>query len=140
MAIERTLLIIKPDGVEKGLTGEILGRFEKAGLKIVALRRLRLSRQEAEGFYAIHRGKPFFLRLIDYMTSGPVVVSILEGDNAIVRNRNIQGVTDPAKAAEGTIRKDFGVDISTNTVHGSDAPDTAAFEVAYFFSAIDIQS
>ncbi|MBN1945421.1 MAG: nucleoside-diphosphate kinase [Bradymonadales bacterium] len=138
MAVERTLSIIKPDGVARGLIGEILGRFEKAGFTIAALRRLHLTAAQAEGFYAVHQGKPFFEKLVRYMTSGPVVVAVLEGEGAIQRNREIMGATDPLKAAAGTIRQQFGVDITTNTVHGSDAPQTAAFEIGYFFPSIDL--
>ena len=140
MAIERTLSIIKPDGVEKGYIGRIVSRFETAGLKPVAMRMVHLSRKEAEGFYAVHRQRPFFNDLVAYMTSGPAVVMVLEGENAISRNREVMGATDPRKAAEGTIRKDFATDIEKNTVHGSDGPDTARTEIAYFFRTLDIQS
>ncbi len=140
MAIERTLSIIKPDGVEKGYIGRIVSRFETSGLKPVAMRMVRLSRAEAEGFYAVHRERPFFKDLVAYMTSGPVVLLVLEGENAIARNREVMGATDPKKAAKGTIRKDFGTSIEKNTVHGSDGPDTARTEIAYFFRTVDLQS
>jgi nucleoside-diphosphate kinase len=136
--IERTLSIVKPDGVEKGVVGEVLRRFESAGLKILATKMVRLTRGQAEGFYHVHRARPFFAGLCEFMTSGPVVVSVLEGESAIARNREIMGATDPAKAASGTIRKDFATDIEKNTVHGSDGPETAAFEVGYFFSALEL--
>ena len=135
---ERTLSIVKPDAVEKGRTGEILARFERAGLRIVALKKIQLSRQQAEGFYAVHRQRPFFGDLVAFMTSGPVVVSVLEGDDAIARNRDLMGPTDSKKAAAGTIRGDFGTDIERNAVHGSDAPETARIEIAYFFNAMEI--
>src|SRR6185503_371478 len=133
MALERTLSIVKPDGVSRNLIGEVYRRFEKAGLAIVAARMLRLSQLEAEGFYAVHRERPFFKDLVRYMTAGPVVVQVLEGENAIARNREIMGATDPQKAAPGTIRADFALSIEQNVVHGSDAPETAAQEIAYFF-------
>jgi nucleoside-diphosphate kinase len=138
MALERTLSIVKPDGVSRNLIGEVYRRFEKAGLTIVAARMLRLSEREAEGFYAVHRERPFFRDLVRYMTSGPVVVQVLEGDNAIARNREIMGATDPKKAAPGTIRADLALSIEQNVVHGSDAPDTAAREIAYFFSTTEL--
>src|SRR5512139_1629731 len=140
MAIERTLSIIKPDGVEKGYIGRIVSRFETSGLKPVAMRMVHLSQKEAEGFYAVHRERPFFNDLVAYMTSGPVVLMVLEGENAIARNREVMGATDPKKAADGTIRKELGTDIERNTVHGSDAPETARTEVAYFFREVDLQS
>ena len=133
MSVEQTLSIIKPDGVQKNLIGEIVDRFEKAGLQIVAAKMLHLSRQQAEEFYAVHRERPFFDDLVSYMTSGPVVVQALEGENAINRNRDIMGATDPAKADEGTIRADFAESIEENIVHGSDGPDTAAQEIEFFF-------
>jgi nucleoside-diphosphate kinase len=136
--IERTLSIVKPDGVEKGVVGEVLRRFEAAGLKVVATKMLRLTRAQAEGFYHVHRERPFFSSLCEFMTSGPVVVSVLEGDNAIQKNREIMGATDPSKAAAGTIRRDFATNIEKNTVHGSDAPETATFEIGYFFNALEI--
>ncbi|RME25743.1 MAG: nucleoside-diphosphate kinase [Deltaproteobacteria bacterium] len=135
---QRTLSIIKPDACRSGHIGEIIARFEREGLRIVAMRMLRLSRKEAEGFYAVHRERPFFRDLVEFMTSGPVVVMVLEGENAIERNREIMGVTDPAKAAEGTLRKLFGTNIQNNAVHGSDGPDTARTEVGYFFSELDV--
>lgn len=138
MAIERTLSIIKPDGVEKNLIGEVYRRFESGGLRIVAARMLQLSREQAEGFYAVHRERPFYGDLVSYMTSGPVVVQVLEGENAIARNREIMGATNPADAAPGTIRADFAASIEENVVHGSDGPDTAATEVAFFFDESEI--
>lgn len=133
MSAEQTLSIIKPDGVQKNLIGEIYRRFEMAGLRIVAARMMRLSRKQAEAFYAVHRDRPFYADLVDYMTSGPVMVQVLEGDDAIARNREIMGATDPSKAAEGTIRADFAQSIEENVVHGSDGPETAAQEIAFFF-------
>jgi nucleoside-diphosphate kinase len=138
MTIERTLSIIKPDGVEKGIIGRVISRFETQGLKPVAVKMKRLSRAEAEGFYAVHKARPFFNDLVAFMTSGPVVLMVLEGENAVVRNRDIMGATDPKKAAEGTIRKDFATDIEKNTVHGSDSPENARIEVSYFFPEIEI--
>jgi nucleoside-diphosphate kinase len=140
MALERTLSIVKPDGVSGNLIGEVYRRFEKAGLSIIAARMRHLSQAEAEGFYAVHRERPFFKDLVRYMTSGPVVVQVLEGENAIARNREIMGATDPKQAAAGTIRADLANSIEQNVVHGSDAPETAAREIAYFFSAIDLHS
>src|SRR5438876_644008 len=138
MAIERTFSILKPDATAGNLTGAINAIIEKAGLRIVAQKRLRISREEAETFYAIHRERPFFRELVDFMTSGPVVVQVLEGDNAIAKYRDIMGATDPAKAAPGTIRKVHAKSIGENSVHGSDAPETAAKEIAQFFSGNDI--
>jgi nucleoside-diphosphate kinase len=138
MAIERTLSIIKPDGVEKNLIGEIYRRFEAAGLQIVASRMVHLRRDQAEQFYAVHRERPFFADLCAYMTSGPVVVQVLEGEGAINRHRELMGATDPAKADAGTIRADFAASIEENVVHGSDGPDTAALEIAFFFAGADI--
>jgi nucleoside-diphosphate kinase len=138
MAIERTLSIVKPDGVQKNLIGEVYGRFEKAGLRIVAARMRQLSQAEAEGFYAVHRERPFFRDLVRYMTSGPVIIQVLEGENAIERHREIMGATDPKKAAPGTIRADLASSIEENVVHGSDGPDTARNEIAYFFSQLDL--
>ena len=138
MALERTLSIVKPDGVSRNLIGEVFRRFEKAGLTIIAARMLRLCEREAEGFYAVHRERPFFKDLVRYMTSGPVVVQVLEGENAIARNREIMGATDPKKAAPGTIRADLALSIEQNVVHGSDAPDTAAQEIGYFFSGTEL--
>lgn len=134
MAIERTLSIIKPDGLEKDLIGEIIGRFEEAGLTPVAMRMVRMSQREAEGFYEVHEGKPFFDELIEFMTRGPSIVLVLEGENAIERNRMIMGATDPDDADEGTIRADFATDVGENTVHGSDSPKNAEKEIRYFFS------
>ena len=131
--MERTLSIIKPDGVEKNIIGKIYSRFEKAGLKIVEAKMLHLSREQAEGFYAVHKERPFFNDLVDYMTSGPVMVQVLEGDDAISLNRKLMGATNPEDAEEGTIRKDFAESIERNAVHGSDGPDTAAVEIEYFF-------
>jgi nucleoside-diphosphate kinase len=138
MAVERTLSIIKPDGLEKGVVGRIVSRFESAGLKPVAMRMAHLSRREAEGFYAVHRERPFFPALVEFMTSGPVVVMVLEGENAIAKNRELMGATNPANAAEGTIRKDFATSIDQNTVHGSDAPETARVEIAWFFRETEL--
>src|SRR5258706_10106656 len=140
MAVERTLSIIKPDAVAKNVIGEIYSRFEKAGLKVIAAKMARLSRNEAEGFYAVHRGRPFFKDLVEFMSSGPVVIQALEGENAIAKNRDLMGATDPKKAAKGTIRADFADSIDANAVHGSDAPDTAKAEVAYFFPALWVYS
>ena len=140
MPVERTLSIIKPDAVAKNAIGDIYARFERAGLRIVAARMLWLSRTEAEGFYAVHRERPFFKALVDFMTSGPVMIQVLEGDNAIAKNRELMGATDPKKAAPGTIRADFAQSIDANAVHGSDAVETAKVEIAYFFAATDIAS
>jgi nucleoside-diphosphate kinase len=140
MAVERTLSIIKPDAVAKNVIGEIYSRFEKAGLRIVAARMARLSRAEAEGFYAVHRERPFFRDLVDFMTGGPVMIQVLEGEDAIARNRELMGATDPRKAAPGTIRADFAQSIDANAVHGSDGPETARTEIAYFFPALSIYS
>lgn len=133
MARERTLFLIKPDGVQKNLVGECLRRFERAGLRILGMRMLRLTKSQVEEFYAIHRGKPFYGPLVLYMTSGPVVVAVLEGENAIAKNREIMGATDPKKAAPGTIRRDFAESIDANVVHGSDGPETAKTEIKFFF-------
>jgi nucleoside-diphosphate kinase len=140
MALERTLSIIKPDAVRKNAIGQILARFEAAGLRIVAARMMHLSRAQAEGFYAVHRGRPFFNDLVQFMTSGPVLVQVLEGDNAIAKNRELMGATDPKKAAQGTIRADFADSIDANAVHGSDAADTAKTEIGYFFAASEVHS
>ena len=140
MAVERTLSIIKPDAVAKNVIGRIYERFEKAGLRIVAARMHSLSRAEAEGFYAVHKGRPFFNDLVQFMSSGPVMIQVLEGDNAILKNRDIMGATDPKKAAPGTIRADFAQSIDANAVHGSDAPETAAVEIAYFFPSHQVYS
>jgi nucleoside-diphosphate kinase len=140
MANERTLSIIKPDGVEKGLIGKIIARFEEKGLKPVAIRLAHLSKAEAEGFYAVHKARPFFNDLVKFMTSGPVVLMVLEGENAVLANRDIMGATDPKKAADGTIRKDFATDIEKNTVHGSDSVENAKIEVSYFFPEVQIHA
>ena len=138
MALERTLSIVKPDGIRANLIGEVYRRFEQAGLSIVAARMLHLSQREAEGFYAVHRERPFFKDLVRYMSSGPVIVQVLEGENAIARNRDIMGATDPKKAAPGTIRADFASSIEQNVVHGSDAPETDAREIAYVLSTTEL--
>ena len=140
MAIERTLSIIKPDAVAKNVIGKIYQRFEDAGLKIIAARMIHLSRAEAEGFYAVHKARPFFKDLVDFMISGPVMVQALEGDSAILKNRDLMGATDPKKADKGTIRADFADSIDANAVHGSDAAETAAVEIAYFFPALNVYS
>jgi len=138
MAVERTLSIIKPDAVQKNLIGQILARFEAAGMRIVAARMLHLSREQAEGFYAVHRGRPFFGDLVEFMSSGPVLVQVLEGENAIAKNRELMGATDPEKAARGTIRADLAESIDANAVHGSDSPESARTEVAYFFAECEV--
>jgi len=138
MALERTLSIIKPDAVKKNAIGQILARFEKAGLRIVAARMKHLSRDEAEGFYAVHRERPFFRDLVEFMISGPVLIQVLEGENAIAKNRELMGATDPRKADKGTIRADFAQSIDANAVHGSDSIDNARMEVAYFFPACEV--
>jgi nucleoside-diphosphate kinase len=138
MALERTLSIIKPDATRRNLTGKIIARFEEAGLRVIAQRRLRLTREQAEGFYKVHAERPFFDDLCRFMTSGPVVVQVLEGENAVARNREIMGATNPAKADKGTIRKDFAESIEANSVHGSDSPANAQGEIRYFFSDIEI--
>lgn len=140
MAVERTLSIIKPDAVAKNVIGKIYSRFEEAGLKIVAAQMRLLSKSEAEGFYAVHRERPFFADLVKFMTSGPVMIQVLEGENAIAKNRELMGATDPKKANPGTIRADFASSIDANAVHGSDAPATAAVEIAYFFPTLSIHS
>lgn len=140
MAVERTLSIIKPDAVAKNVIGKIYSRFEDAGLKIVAAQMRLLSKSEAEGFYAVHRERPFFVDLVKFMTSGPVMIQVLEGENAIAKNRELMGATDPKKANPGTIRADFASSIDANAVHGSDAPATAAVEIAYFFPTLSIHS
>jgi nucleoside-diphosphate kinase len=140
MAVERTLSIIKPDAVKKNAIGKIVARFEAAGLRVIAARMMHLSGREAEGFYAVHRERPFFRDLVSFMVSGPVLVQVLEGENAIARNRELMGATDPKKAAKGTIRADFADSIDANAVHGSDAVDTARTEIAYFFPASEIFS
>lgn len=140
MAIERTLSIIKPDAVAKNVIGQIYTRFENAGLKIIAARMAQLSRAEAEGFYAVHRERPFFKDLVDFMVSGPVMIQVLEGEGAIAKNRDLMGATDPKKAEKGTIRADFADSIDANAVHGSDGTDTAKTEIAYFFPSLNIYS
>jgi nucleoside-diphosphate kinase len=138
MAVERTLSIIKPDAVAGNLIGEILMRFEKAGLHVIAARMAHLSKMDAEGFYAVHKERPFFSELVEFMTSGPVMIQVLEGENAISKNRELMGATNPAEATSGSIRADFAGSLQENAVHGSDAPETAAIEIAYFFSAEEI--
>ena len=138
MAVERTFSIIKPDATERNITGAIVSMLESAGLRVVAQRRIRMSKEQAEGFYAVHKERPFFNDLVSFMTSGPVVVQVLEGDNAIALNRQVMGATNPAEAAEGTIRKRFAENIERNSVHGSDAPETAAEEIKYFFADDEI--
>ena len=140
MAVERTLSIVKPDAVGKNVIGQIYTRFEQAGLKIVAARMAHLSRADAEGFYAVHKARPFFKDLVDFMTSGPVMIQVLEGDNAIQKNRDLMGATDPKNAAKGTIRADFADSIDANAVHGSDAAETAAVEIAFFFPGMNVYS
>jgi nucleoside-diphosphate kinase len=140
MAVERTLSIIKPDAVKKNAIGEIIARFEKSGLRIAAARMMHLSRTQAEGFYAVHRERPFFRDLVEFMISGPVLVQVLEGRDAIAKNRELMGATDPKKAAKGTIRADFAESIDANAVHGSDGPETARTEIAYFFPACEVFS
>jgi len=135
---QRTLSIVKPDGVKKGVVGEVIRRFEKEGIRVVAMKMLHLTKKRAEGFYAVHRERPFFASLTDFMSSGPIVVMVLEGDDVIARNRTIMGATDPKKADKGTIRADFAGSIEQNIVHGSDAPETATAEIRYFFSEMDI--
>ena len=137
---ERTLSIVKPDAVAAGATGDILSRFEKAGLTIIALKKMRLTEAQAQGFYAVHKQRPFFSDLVKFMTEGPIVVSVLEGENAIAKNRDLMGPTDSSKAPAGTIRGDHGTDIERNACHGSDAPETARVEIAYFFNAMEIQA
>src|SRR5579859_2771129 len=138
MAVERTLSIIKPDATRRNLTGQIIARLEKAGLRVVAQRRMRLSRAQAEAFYAVHKARPFFGSLVEFMTSGPVVVQVLEGENAVAKNREVMGATDPKKAEPGTIRKDFAESIEANSVHGSDSAENARTEIAFFFAGVDI--
>ncbi len=140
MAVERTLSIIKPDAVAKNVIGQIYARFEAAGLKVIAARMMHLSREQAGAFYAVHKERPFYQDLVEFMTSGPVMIQALEGDNAIQKNRDLMGATDPKKAAAGTIRADFADSIDANAVHGSDGPDTARTEVGFFFAALDVHS
>jgi len=136
--MEQTLSIVKPDGVEKGLIGEVVKRFESNDLRVIAMKMVRMTKEQAKGFYYVHRERPFYDSLTDFMSSGPAVVMVLEGENAIARNRELMGATDYREAAEGTIRRDFATDIEKNIVHGSDSQDTAAFEIAYFFSELEI--
>ncbi|AVX04949.1 nucleoside-diphosphate kinase [Maritalea myrionectae] len=138
MALERTFSIIKPDATKRNLTGKIIAKFEEAGLRVVASKRIHMTREQAEGFYAVHKERPFFGELVDFMISEPVVVQVLEGEDAIAKNREVMGATNPADAAEGTIRKEFALSIGENSVHGSDAPETAAEEIKYFFSDDEI--
>ena len=138
MAVERTLSILKPDALQQGVIGKILTKLEEAGLKPVAMKMMHLTRPEAEGFYAVHKERPFFKSLVEYMTSGPVIVQVLEGENAVAKNREVMGATDPAKAAEGTIRKLFAKSIEANSVHGSDSPENARTEIAYFFAQTEL--
>ena len=138
MALERTLSIIKPDAVKKNVIGQIVARFERAGLRIVAARMTHLSRAQAEGFYAVHRSRPFFKDLVEFMISGPVLIQVLQGESAIAKNRELMGATDPKKAAKGTLRADFADSIDANAVHGSDSPETARAEIAYFFPAFEV--
>jgi nucleoside-diphosphate kinase len=138
MGVERTLSIVKPDATRRNLVGKICARLEEAGLRIVAQKRIRMTREQAEGFYAVHKERAFFGELVEFMISGPVVVQVLEGENAIARNREVMGATNPANAAPGTIRADFAESIEANSVHGSDAPETAAEEISYFFSKVEI--
>ncbi|MEY4879086.1 MAG: hypothetical protein RJB62_555 [Pseudomonadota bacterium] len=138
MAVERTLSIIKPDATRRNLTGQIIAKFETAGLRVVAQKRMQLSQAQAEAFYSVHKARPFFGSLVSFMVSGPVVVQVLEGENAIAKNREVMGATDPSKAAPGTVRKDFAESIEANSVHGSDAPETAANEIHFFFSDLEI--
>jgi len=136
--MERTLSIIKPDGVKKNVIGEVIKRFESNGLRIAAIKKIHMTKTQAEGFYAVHRARPFFGSLTEFMSEGPVVTIVLEGNNAIAKNRELMGATNPKDAAPGTIRKDFAADIERNVVHGSDGPETAAFEISYFFNALEI--
>jgi nucleoside-diphosphate kinase len=138
MALERTFSIIKPDATKRNLTGKIIAKFEDAGLRVIASKRIHMSREQAEGFYAVHKDRPFFGELVDFMITEPVVVQVLEGENAIAKNREVMGATNPADAAPGTIRKEFALSIGENSVHGSDAPETAAEEIKYFFSDDEI--
>lgn len=138
MAVQRTFSIIKPDATKRNLTGKIIAKFEDAGLRIVASKRIHMSKEQAEGFYAVHKERPFFGELVEFMISEPVVVQVLEGEDAIAKNREVMGATNPSDAAEGTIRKDFALSIGENSVHGSDAPETAAEEIAYFFTKAEL--
>jgi len=136
--MERTLSIVKPDGVKKNILGEVIRRFQESGIRVAAIKMIQMSKAEAEGFYAVHKERPFFSSLTDFMSSGPCVVMVLEGEGVIKKNRDLMGATNPEEAAEGTIRKDFAGNIEQNAVHGSDAPETAAFEISYFFNALEI--
>jgi nucleoside-diphosphate kinase len=138
MAIERTLSLVKPDGLEKGVVGKLIARFEEHGLKPVGMKLVRLTQAQAEGFYAVHRQRPFFGSLVQFMTRGPILAMVLEGESAVQKNRDIMGATDPAKAAAGTIRKDFATDVEQNTVHGSDSAENAAVEITYFFNQLEL--
>jgi nucleoside-diphosphate kinase len=138
MAIERTFSIIKPDATKRNITGKIIAKFEEAGLRVVAQKRIRMTRAQAEGFYAVHKERPFFGELVEFMISGPVVVQVLEGENAVLKNREVMGATNPANAAPGTIRKEFALSVGENSVHGSDAPETAAQEIKFFFTDDEI--
>jgi nucleoside-diphosphate kinase len=138
MAVQRTFSIIKPDATRRNLTGKVVARLEEAGLRVIAQRRIQMTRAQAEGFYAVHKARPFFSDLCDFMTSGPVVVQVLEGEDAVAKNREVMGATDPAKAAPGTIRAEFAESIEANSVHGSDSPENAAIEIAYFFAQVEI--
>jgi nucleoside-diphosphate kinase len=138
MAIERTLSLVKPDGLEKGVVGKLIARFEEHGLKPVGMKLVRLTEAQAEGFYAVHRQRPFFGSLVQFMTRGPILAMVLEGESAVQKNRDIMGATDPAKAAAGTIRKDFATDVEQNTVHGSDSAENAAVEITYFFNQLEL--
>ncbi len=138
MVLDRTFSIIKPDATRRNLTGKVIAKFEEGGLRVIASKRIEMTRKQAEGFYAVHKERPFFGELVEFMISGPVVVQVLEGENAVARNREIMGATDPRKAAPGTIRAEFGLSIGENSVHGSDAPETAREEIAFFFAASDI--
>ncbi len=138
MASERTFSIVKPDATRRNLTGQIIARLEKAGLRVIAQKRIQMTRAQAEQFYAVHKARPFFGSLCEFMTSGPVVVQVLEGENAVAKNREVMGATDPSKAAAGTIRKDFAESIEANSVHGSDSPENAAIEIAFFFSGLEL--
>jgi len=138
--VEKTLSIIKPDGVQKNVIGEVIKRFESSGIKIAAMKMIQLTKRQAQGFYAVHKERPFFDSLTDFMTSGPIVVMALEGDDVIAKNRKLMGATNFKEAEEGTIRKDYATDIEKNVVHGSDAPETAAFEIGYFFNDLEIQA
>src|SRR5690242_3351750 len=140
MALERTLSIVKPDGVRKNVIGNVYGRFEQAGLRIIAARMMQLTQVQAEGFYAVHRERPFFKDLVRYMSSGPILVQVLEGESAVAKNRELMGATDPKKADRGTIRADFAASIDANAVHGSDAAETAATEIAFFFAGMNLHS